>query len=50
MNWFLSLLTTDSTGTLRRLETSVNPEEARQLAGFFVLLAFNETSKSKNAI
>lgn len=26
------------------------PEEARQMAGFFVLLASNETSKSKNAI
>ena len=50
MNWFLSLLTTDSTGTLRRSETSVNPKKLANWRAFFVLLAFNETSKSKNAI
>ena len=34
MNWFLSLLTTDSTGTLRRSETSVNPKKLANWRAF----------------
>lgn len=35
---------------IEEVENLNEPEEARLMAGFFVLLAFNETSKSKNAI
>ncbi len=50
MNWFLLWISTVSTGTLRRSETSMNPKQLAFLASCFVLRPPTKDRKCNNEI